>query len=142
IPPAAVEVIFWPSSGGEFHTQRRRAYFMIVLSGKFIATPTLCDKALSALTCSKKHIQSSTSCKYLSKQHLAQIPINSLSESDCRLYRSPSLKLNYNREQADFSFIIHNKSIYLILAILILPKRITSVIFFFFSTPNNIRRCN
>ncbi|MCP1319738.1 hypothetical protein, partial [Halomonas sp. 707B3] len=28
IPPAAVEVIFWPSSGGEFHTQRRRAIKM------------------------------------------------------------------------------------------------------------------
>src|SRR5690554_7306497 len=27
MPPVVVEVISWPSSGGEFHTQRRRAFF-------------------------------------------------------------------------------------------------------------------
>src|SRR5690554_132480 len=27
MPPVVVEVISWPSSGGEFHTQRRRAVF-------------------------------------------------------------------------------------------------------------------
>ncbi len=29
VPPVYVEVISWPSSGGEFHTQRRRAFFMM-----------------------------------------------------------------------------------------------------------------
>jgi hypothetical protein len=26
MPPVVVEAISWPSSGGKFHTQRRRAY--------------------------------------------------------------------------------------------------------------------
>ncbi|MDR5892711.1 hypothetical protein QC820_07760, partial [Halomonas mongoliensis] len=32
IPPVVVEAISWPSSGGEFHTQRRRALAHLVVT--------------------------------------------------------------------------------------------------------------
>ncbi|MDW7749005.1 hypothetical protein, partial [Halomonas sp.] len=34
IPPVVVEVISWPSSGGEFHTQRRRAVILYSIGAR------------------------------------------------------------------------------------------------------------